>query len=214
MPYCKHEIDFSRINNKKVAEFIRSNGLFLLKDFADLESFSRSHPDFKDFHHHNKTFYIQQPIDKVWDTYKNIPPKKAWCGTVFKFGLQYCRKLNRLTYTDDEYKGAAVGQIVLIRVKMLGGLARIAVGHEITAVNNEERMLETCYLLKGKAMGSQQIRLTATKDGFTAINHHTIYKSGSQFRDKWLYPFLHSKAVTAFHANIRNHLYRNLLPAV
>jgi len=211
MPDCKHEIDLDRINSKQIISFIHNNGLYLLKDFADLESFSRSHPDFKDFHHHNKTFYIQQPIEEVWDAYKNIPPKFAWCGGMFKFGLQYCRKLNMLTYKDDEYKGAAVGQIVLIRVKVLGGLGMIAVGHEITAVDNEERMLETCYLLKGKSLGSQQIRLKATKEGFTEITHHTIYKSSSRFRDTILYPFLHTKAIKAFHANIRNHLTRNLL---
>ena len=125
---------------------------------------------------------------------------------MLKFGLQYCRKQNTLSYVDDDYKGAAVGQIVLIRVNFLGGLAKIAVAHEITALNDEERMLETCYLLKGKSLGSQQIRLKESVDGFTEITHHTIFKSGSRFRDKVLYPFLHTKAIKAFHDNIRNHL--------
>jgi hypothetical protein len=202
----KQEIDLTRINSKKVVSFIQNNKLYLLKDFAELESFSRNHPDFENFYHHSKKFYIQKPVEEVWSVYKNIPPKYAWCGNMFEYGLQYSRKENTLTYADDEYKGAAVGQIVLICVKLLGGLATIPVGHEITAVNNNERMLETCYLLKGKSMGSQQIRLKATKDGFTEITHHTIYKSNSNFRDKVLYPFLHTKAIKAFHANIRNHL--------
>ena len=214
MPYSIYEIDLARINNKQVISFIHANKLYRLKDFANLVSFSRSHPDFQDFHHHTKTFYIQQPIEEVWDAYKNILPKYAWCGNMLKFGLQYCRKQNVLTYTDDEYKGAAVGQIVLIRVKVLGGLVNIAVGHEITAVNNEEKMLETCYLVKGKSLGSQQIRLKPTKDGFTEITHHTVYKSGSRFRDKVLYPLLHTKAIKEFHTNIRNHLTNNLSLAV
>jgi hypothetical protein len=209
LPHSAHEIDLDRIPSKQVVSFIHDNRLYRLKDFAELESFSRSHPDIEDFHHHTKTFYIQKPIEEVWDAYKNIPPRHAWCGNMLKFGLQYCRKQNSLAYVDDEYKGASVGQIVLIRVKVLGGLAKIAVGHEITAVSEEERMLETCYLLKGKSMGSQRIRLKTTEDGFTEITHHTIYKSGSRFRDKVLYPYLHTKAITEFHANIRNHLNRN-----
>ncbi len=209
MPHSKHEIDLARIPSKHVVTFIHDNRLYRLRDFADLESFSRSHPDIEAFNHHTKTFLIEKPIAEVWEAYKTIPPKHAWCGSMLKFGLQYCRKQNSLVYVDDEYKGAAVGQIVLIRVKVFGGLAKIAVGHEITELNDEERMLETCYLLKGKSMGSQQIRLKATENGFTEITHHTIYKSGSRFRDKYLYPFLHTKAIREFHDNVKNHLNKN-----
>ncbi len=209
MPQSVHEIDLSRIPNKHVVSFIHRNKLYRLKDFADLESFSRNHPDIDAFHHHIKTFHIQKPLEEVWEAYKNIPPKNIWCGNMLQFGLQYCRNQNTLAYVDDEYKGAAVGQIVFIRVKVLGGLANIAVGHEITAVNEDEKYLETSYLLKGKSLGSQQIRLKTCKDGFTEITHHTIYKSGSRFRDKVLYPFLHTKAINELHANVRNHLNRH-----
>ncbi len=205
-----HDIDLNRVKNKQVVSFIHDNGLYQLQDFAELQSFSRSHPDIDAFHHHSKTFHIQKPVDEVWEAYKNIHPKKAWCGKMLQFGLQYCRKQNKLAYIDDEYKGASVGQIVLIRVKVLGGLARIAVGHEITAVNEEEKYLETSYLLKGKSLGSQRIRLSTCKEGFTNITHHTIYKSKSRFRDKYLYPILHTKAISEFHGNIKRHLTRSL----
>jgi len=141
LPHSKHEIDLARIPNKQVVTFIHDNNLYRLKDFADLESFSRSHPDIEDFHHHTKTFYIQKPIEEVWAAYKNIPPKNAWCGNMLQFGLQYCRKGNSLSYLDDEYKGAVVGQIVLIRVKVLGGLAKIAVGIEIPRGNNNHNIV-------------------------------------------------------------------------
>lgn len=208
MPNSVHEIDLTRIQSKHVLSFIHENRLYRLKDFAELESFSRNHPDIADFHHHSKTYHLQNPVEEVWEAYKSTPPKHAWCGQMLKYGLQYCRNQNKLAYADDEYPGAAVGQIVLIRVKVLGGLAKIAVGHEITAVNEAEHYLETCYLLKGKSMGSQQIRLKCDKNGGTEITHHTIYKSGSQFRDKYLYPFLHTKAINEFHSNIRKHLNR------
>ncbi len=209
MPYSNQPINLALVNSKQVVSFIHAHKLYRLKDFAELVSFSRSHEGFKDFHHHSKTFFVKKPIEVVWDAYKNIPPKNAWCGKMLKFGLQYCRKKNLLTYTNDDYQGAAVGQIILIRVSVLGGLLKIAVGHEITAVSDKERMLETCYLLKGKSMGSQQIRLKATKEGFTEITHHTIYKSDSQFRDKVLYPVLHTRAINEFHSNILKYLNAN-----
>lgn len=202
----RYKTDLSRISSEQLVAFIQDNHLYCSEDFAGLESFSRSHPDFQNFYHHSKTFFIQKPIEEVWDAYKNIPPKDAWCGNMFEFGLQYNRQQNTITYADDGYNGAAVGQILLICLKILRGLVRIVVGHEITAVNDKERMLETCYLLNGKSRGSQQIRLSSTKEGYTEITHHTIYKSNSYFRDKVLYPFLHTKAIKTFHGNIRNYL--------
>jgi len=199
-------IDFSRIHNKEVESFIHDNNLLQLSDFADLESYSRHNPEIQGFHHHSKTFTIQKPLNEVWDAYKNIHPKLAWNGKMLKFGLQYCRKKNEISYMDDEYAGASAGQIVLICVKVLNGLAKVAVGHEITGVNEKEKTIETSYLLKGKSLGCQQIQLKQCPKGFTEIKHHTLYKSGNWFRDKFIYPFFHTKAIKEFHSNIRRHL--------
>lgn len=206
MPHLSQEVNLSRIHNKEVVSFIEDNELYQLHDFAALESFCPKSNCVKEFHHHNKTFFIRETPEKVWEAYKNIHPKQAWCGSMLQFGLQYCRNENKLSYIDDAYEGAKAGQIVLIRVKALGGLAKVAVGHEITAVHEEEKCLETSYLVKGKSLGSQQIRLSESEDGFTKITHHTIYKSGSWIRDKLLYPFFHTKAIREFHNNIRRSL--------
>ncbi len=125
---------------------------------------------------------------------------------MLQFGLQYCRNNNKLSYIDDEYTGAKAGQIVLIRVKALGGLAKVAVGHEITSINDEQHSLETSYLVKGKSLGSQRIQLSICKEGYTEISHSTLYKSGSWLRDKLIYPFFHTKAIREFHGNIRKSL--------
>lgn len=200
------EVNINRISNKQVVSFIHDNQLYQLNDFAALESFCPKSNCTKSFYTHHKTFHIRERIDKVWEAYKTIHPKHAWCSGMLKFGLQYCRKNNAISYIDDEYTGANVGQIVLIRVKALGGLAKVAVGHEITGLNEEEKCLETSYLVKGKSLGSQRIQLRSCKDGFTEISHHTIYKSGSWLRDKLIYPFFHTKAIREFHGNIRKAL--------
>ncbi|RXK60610.1 hypothetical protein ESA94_09100 [Lacibacter luteus] len=200
------EVNFNRISNEQVVSFIHDNELYKLNDFAALESFCPKTNCTKQFYQHHKTFFIEERLEKVWNAYKSIHPKKAWCGSMLEFGLQYCRNNNKLSYIDDEYTGAKAGQIVLIRVKALGGLAKVAVGHEITSINDEQHTLETSYLVKGKSLGSQRIQLSTCNKGFTKISHHTIYKSGSWLRDKLIYPFFHTKAIREFHSNIRKSL--------
>jgi len=197
------DIDLEQVRQKKVKSFVHANRLYKLGDFAGLKSFDLNRADIGSFFHHIRTFIIKKDIETVWNKYKSIHPSEAWKGDIVSFGFQYSKPENRLTYLKDEYAGLATGQIVFINVNFIGGLVHIAVGHEITEVNEEEKSLRTSYLDGGKAEGTQQIKLQSTPDGFTAITHHTIYKSDSKFRDKYLYPILHSQAIRAFHNNVR-----------
>jgi len=196
-------VDLSRIRQPKVRTFLQEQQLVTTADFAKLKSFSISNPAMADFSHHIKKFVVAADIEKVWHTYKHIHPKYAWNGNIVTFGLQYSKPKNALTYIDDVYEGIEVGQIIFINVAFFGGLVNIAVGHEVTDVNEADKSFRTCYLLSGKAAGTQQISLKKTADGFTEITHHTIYRSDSKFRDNVLYPFLHTQAITEFHGNIK-----------
>lgn len=197
------DIDLSQILQKKLKEFIHSNHLYNLKDFAGLQSFDFNRADIDSFYHHSKTFIVKADIETVWSKYKSIPPAEAWKGGIVSFGFQYSKPQNRLTYIADAYQGLEVGQIVFINVSFIMGLVNIAVGHEITEVNDSEKSLRTAYLNCGKSEGTQQIKLQATPEGYTAVTHHTIYKSDSKFRDKYLYPILHTQAIRSFHNNIK-----------
>jgi hypothetical protein len=200
------DIDLSRIVPQKVVDFIHSHQLYRLADFANLQSFCRKQNDTGNFNEHTKTYRVNHPAETVWSLYKTIHPKYAWNGSMIQYGMCYSRAQNKLVYVDEDYTGAEVGQIVFIQLKVLGGLVKLAVGHEITAVNEEEKYLETSYLHKGKSLGSQRIYLKDGKNGGTEIIHHTIYKSDSNFRDKLIYPFFHTKAITEFHSNVHRQL--------
>ena len=203
MDITPFDIDLERLKQKKIKQFVHEHKLYKLSDFAQLKSFSKKHPEIAQFHQHIKTFLVEENIDKVWDVYKTIAPKDAWSGSILSFGFQYSKPQNKLGYIDDDYEQINEGDIVFINVGFFNGLVNIAVGHEVTAVNDKEKYIETCYLLFGKAAGTQQMRLKPTPDGFTEITHHTIYRSDSVFRDKVLYPFLHTQAISEFHANIK-----------
>jgi hypothetical protein len=122
---------------------------------------------------------------------------------MLNFGLQYSRSKKELTFPGDEYKGIEKGQIVFLNLCVFWKMINLAVGHEVTEVNEEKKRIQTSYLKHGASEGLQNITLESTAEGFTRIIHETFYKGRSAFRDKVIYPRFHTIAITEFHANIK-----------
>lgn len=196
------KIDFSRIKQQKVHDLLNSHDLKELKDFGRLKSCCYCETDLG-YHSHSKSYIIKANIDKVWNAYSTIHPNIAWDGKMISFGMLYCKENNELVYHDDQYKGAEVGQIFFVGLRILSGLLKLGVAHVITNIDQENKSLRICYLEKGKSEGSQFIHLSETPDGFTKVVHDTKYKSDSAFRDRVLYPALHSIAVNEYHRNVK-----------
>jgi hypothetical protein len=216
IPKPQAEVDFERIKQKKVKEFMVNYGLNKLPDFLTMKPVCYD-PGAKDtYHKHHKSFLIQQNIESVWKAYTTIHPKDAWNGKMVSFGLQYSRKSNTLTYLHDDYKGMEKGQIIILNLRLLWGLLNIAVAHEVSEVNEQKKLIKLCYMAGGASIGSQWITLRETKEGFTEISHLTLYKSKSDFRDTRLYPGLHTSAITEFHDNVKKkaELIINIKPIV
>jgi hypothetical protein len=81
-------------------------------------------------------------------------------------------------------------------------LYNLAVAFEIIAIDVLNREIIFSYVEGGKSQGEQSIQFIDTKDGYTEIIHSTLFKSDSKFRDKFLYPKFHIKAINEFHKNI------------
>ncbi len=196
------KIDFSRIKQQKVRDLLTSHDLEELKDFDRLKSCCYRETD-TSYHSHTKSFIIKADIDKVWEAYSTIHPSVAWDGKMISFGMLYCKENNELVYHDDHYKRAEVGQIFFVGLRILSGILKLGVAHVITKIDEVNKILNICYLEKGKSEGSQLISMHTTPDGFTKVVHDTKYKSDSAFRDKILYPALHSIAVGEYHRNVK-----------
>lgn len=69
---------------------------------------------------------------------------------------------------------------------------------EISKVDHENKIIEFTYLKDNKSNGRQTLYFSEV-DGVTTIEHYTIYNSGSDFRDKNLYPHFHTVALDDFH---------------
>lgn len=180
--------------------------MFDANEFGRLNSLCYKKGD-KTYRKHLKKFTFSHPIDEVWKVYKSIRPEEVWTGVMVRFGLQYSRSQNTITYPGDtQYVGIEEGQIIILNLVILNGLLNIAVGHEVKEVNEANKFIRICYLETGASVGSQFIRLSKTPDGSTVVTHETFYKSNSWFRDKILYPGLHGKAITEFHNNVKKNL--------
>jgi hypothetical protein len=204
--FSDQQIDLNKIRHEAVRKFIRSNGLHTLSDFAKLIHSCEEGFDEKKYNRHLKNFSFKEKIDKVWMAYKTIGPVETCSGTMLGFGLQYSRKNHKITYHEDDHGVIDKGQIVILNLKLLWNLVSLAVGHEITEVNEEEKYIKMCYLEGGASRGMQYIRLKETKEGFTEVIHETFYKSQSDFRDKRLYPLLHGLVIAEFHKKVRKKL--------
>ncbi len=197
------KIDFTRIKQPKVHDLLKAHDLEEVNDFASLNSCCYHEGD-AGFHSHSKSYSIKADIEKVWKGYCTIHPRIAWNGKMISFGALYCKVKNELVYQDDPYKGAEVGQIFFVGLNILSGILKLGVAHVITDIDEENKRMKICYLEKGKSVGSQFISLHKTADGFTKVIHDTKYKSDSAFRDRVLYPALHSVAVGEYHQNVKN----------
>lgn len=106
-------------------------------------------------------------------------------------------------YPGDSYTGIEAGQIFFLNLNLLGSFIQLAVGHEITAVNENDKTIKICYLQNGASTGTQLIQLKKSNENQTEVVHETWYRSGSIFRDRVLYPGFHERGLTEFHENVK-----------
>jgi hypothetical protein len=196
-------IDFSRIKHEKVRRLLLDNGLKTLHDLSTQQSLCYNPADGKHYHKHVKSFIIEANIEISWNAYKTISPQETRNGSMVSFGLLYSRKRNEIMYPGDAYSGIEAGQIIFLNLNLFGNILHLAVGHEITGVNDKEKTIKICYLQNGASTGTQLIQLKDIGNNKTEVTHETWYRSDSFFRDKVLYPGFHARGLAEFHENVR-----------
>lgn len=196
-------IDFQRIKQEKVRKLLVDNGLKSLQDLSKLKSICYNKTDGQHYYKHVKSFLIPADIHAVWNAYKTVNPQETRNGKMVSFGMMYSRKRNEIMYPGDPYSGIEEGQIIFLNLNLFANVVNLAVGHEITGVNDNDRTIKICYLQNGASTGTQLIQLKEVTKGQTEVVHETWYRSGSVFRDKVLYPGFHTKGITEFHTNVK-----------
>lgn len=202
MAEVEARIDFLRIRQKSLHKLFNKHHIQTLEHLSGLQSICYNPGNGKTYNKHCKTFSINAPAAKVWETYKTISPQDTWKGRMVSFGVMYSRRRNQLSFQDDAYTGIEPGQLIFLNLNLAGNMLHLAVGHEVVDVYDELRQIKICYVQNGASVGTQLIQIKKITETETEVVHETWYTSGSWLRDKILYPLFHTRAITEFHANV------------
>jgi hypothetical protein len=198
-------IDMNRIPQRKIrilvnTQFNENN----IQDFKEIRSTYKKGQDLKGYHMLESVYYLKELPEKVWKTYENTSPATSWNGSMISFGLLLSKSRNTVMYNNDKYySGIDTGQVFYVNLRIMKGLYNLAVGLEIINIDSTRKSITYSYLKGGKSQGEQTIYFRVTKKGYTEIIHETAFKSGSFFRDRYLYPYFHKIAINEFHRNMK-----------
>jgi hypothetical protein len=198
-----NDIDFNQIKQKKVRQFIRQIQDHRIDFFSDLEASVESDDTLDFFINYEKEYIVKEQADLVWDSYIYSSQTDIWDNHRVSFGLLYSAKSESIIYADQYYFGIEEGQIFFLNLRILNGLVKLPVAFKILRVDPVQRVIEFSYLSGGKASGIQIISMQETEEGFVRIAHKSYVKSDSNFRDKYLYPYFHTKIINEFHQNMK-----------
>lgn len=203
------EIDLHRIPQKKIRHFIdrqKSSNVHLLTDVKP--TFSKGQ-DVSVYSEVEKQYLIKENINKVFESYRSTSPSVSWNGRMISFGLMFSKGSNKVLYRDENFTGVDTGQVVYVNLKMLGGIYNLAVAFEIVDIDPESKQIIFSYIEGGKSQGEQLLQFIDTEDGYTMLIHKTFFRSNSRFRDRFLYPPFHIKAIDEFHKNMLRVLFKD-----
>jgi hypothetical protein len=196
------DIDFLKVPQKKIRSFIKNQKDHNIHKFSEVKPTFYVGQDITPYRKVEKKYFIKENINKVWDCYKSTSPSESWKGKMISFGLLLSKSDNKVMYSSDSFSGVDTGQVVYVNLRILKGLYNLAVAFEIISIDTPNKEIIFSYVEGGKSQGEQSIQFIDTKDGYTEIIHSTLFKSGSKFRDKYLYPKFHLKAINEFHKNV------------
>ena len=200
------DIDFGKIRFKEVKTLIETQMNNGVSSFEDLKETYFQGEDLSTHKIHEKEFFIKAPLDKVWDHYLTANPSEIWNGDMINFALMVSENSNDIIYPGEPCPAAEPGQVFYVCLNIFADILKLAVSHKIIGVDHENKIMTLSYVKGGETIGKQDIKLTSTVKGGTKITHTTHYKGQPGFREKYLYPFFHTKAIKEFHANMKNSL--------
>lgn len=194
------EIDFSRVPQDSIKKFLSNVSIDKIENLVAQCYVKSSGPYFR----HYREYVINTGIDEAWDAYIHLHPAQLWESDMISFGMMYSRSNDTILYRDSAYERLSAGQIYFINLKIVGSFLQIPVMHEMNIIDDSKKIIQSCYLKGGKSEGSQWIRLTPLAENKTLASHETYYRGDSRIRDKYFYPYFHTRAINQFHQNIRS----------
>ena len=202
-----HEIDFSRIPQKKIRHFIKRQVISDDGNFTELQPSTTCESNFEELHTMQNTYLIKESPEVVWEAYNTANLATAWNGRIISLGFLCSKWSDYIVYKNgNDYCSIDTGQVFFLNLRILYGIYNLPVGIQVTNVDPDNMSITLSYLKGGKSIGTQTITLHSTPMGYTEVIHQSAFKSSSSFRDKHLYPYYHTKVLNEFHRNIANNI--------
>ena len=171
--------------------------------FYDIQPSWNKGDDLSPYNKNETTFFLDTNLQDVWQSYLSIDPSKLWNNGSVSQGLMLQKSPAKIFYNKDSLAYIDTGQVYFLNLRLLSGIYNLAVAFEIITIDSLEMVIEFSYVEGNESLGVQKIKFIAVDDHSTEIIHTSYFKSNSNFRDKWLYPFFHKKVTKDFHENIR-----------
>ena len=196
-------LDMSKIPQRKIRAYLNmqsEHDIYLLSDFK-ASSYPGIHlPDYISM---ENTYLVKEDPDSLWHLYMNTSVSKSWSGKRFSFGLLYSKWSDKVRYNDEYFSSLVdTGQVFFVNLRLLGGTVNFALGLEVVDIDIINKAITFNYLESGKSQGQQIIQFFGTPEGYTKIVHFSNFKSDNPFRDKYLYPYFHTRVINEFHRNM------------
>jgi len=202
-------VDFKKIEQKKVRNFLRQQQKQDITSFSELETSVNEQDELSEFINFEKVYIVKEKLEFVWDNYLYSSQTDIWDLNKISFGLLFNRNTESIVYANQYHGELEKGQIYYLNLKILNGVYNLPVAFEMTDVDQENKTISFSYLKGGKAEGIQTIKLEETDKGYTKIIHKSFVKSNSKIRDKYLYPYFHNKLINEFHGNMKKMITQN-----
>ncbi len=197
------EIDFDRIPQKKVREYIVQQEESSIVSFSDIEPSMKTDSETAGYKVHTKEYYVNDSLQKVWHHYIYTNPADAWDGKKVTVGLVYSNKKNQVVYNNEKVARLDTGQVVYLNLKFMKGVLNLATAIKFITIDLVNYIVEYSYIKGNKTEGKQRMEFFEDEKGHTCIVHSSYFKSNSRLRDRFFYPYFHDKFSNEFHRNMR-----------
>ena len=198
---CLHDVDFDRIEQEKVQEFVVTQQKNGIETFDDIKPSVQPDTNLKGYFSRENEYQVKRSLKEVWHHYLTTNPEKLWSGKRVSFGFLFSKKDEKIFYCDEKFSQIDTGVVVYINLRLMNGLKSLATAFEITSIDEENKTIEFSYLKGNVSMGKQQIQFYETAKGFTRILHTSFYRNNNVLRNYLLYPYFHTRTTHEFHRN-------------
>lgn len=198
---CLHDIDFKRIEQEKVQEFVINQQAHGIETFDEIKPSLQPDADLKGYFIRENEYQVKKSLDEVWQHYLTTNPEKLWSGKRVSFGFLFSKKDEKIFYCNENFSKIDTGVVVYVNLRLMSGLKNLATAFEITSVDEESKTIEFSYLKGNVSMGKQRIQFYETAKGYTRILHTSYYRNNNVLRNYLLYPYFHTRTTHEFHRN-------------